>query len=215
MKRRYARRGMSERQFLEEAAKQRTASAIRGVEAQTAVEVVVAVRRRAGRYLTTSVAFGAACAALAFGVMWFSPRVYDVRTMPLDAAVTLVLGTVVAMAAPGLRRLLTPKRSRERNAERAAGEAFSALGIAKTRARTGLLVYVALFERTAVLVPDTGIPAAVITGSLAAIRRGLTGAVAALDVEAFLAALGELGPACAAVLPRRADDENELCDDVA
>ena len=206
---------MSERQFLEAAAKQRTAAAIRGVEARTAVEVVVAVRRRAARYLTTSIAFGAACAAVAFAVMWFIPRVYDVRTMPLDATVTLVLGALVATAVPGLKRLFTPARSLERNAERAAKEAFSALGIGKTRGRTGLLVYVALFERTAILVPDSGIPAAAVTGPFAAIRSALAGAVGALDVDAFLAALGELGPVCASVLPRRADDENELCDDVA
>jgi putative membrane protein len=206
---------MSERQFLEAAAKERTAVAIRGVEKQTAVEVVVAVRRRAGRYLATSIAFGAVCAALAFAVMWFSPRVYDVRTMPLDAALTLVLGVALAMALPGLRRLLTPKRTLERRAQRAAKAAFSELGIAKTRGRTGLLVYVALFERTAVLVPDSGIPALAATESLAAVGRALSHAVAALDMAAFLAALSELGPPCAAVLPRRADDENELCDDVA
>jgi len=206
---------MSERRFLEAAAKERTSAAIRRIEAQTAVEVVVAVRRRAARYLTTSIAFGAACAALAFAVMWFSPRVYDVRTMPLDAALTLVVGAAAATAMPGLRRLLTPKATLERRAQRAAQEAFSELGIAKTRGRTGLLVYVALFERTAVLVPDSGIPAALVTGSLASIGRALTGAVAALDIDAFLAALGELGPAAAGVLPRRTDDENELCDDVA
>lgn len=205
---------MSERQFLEAAAKQRTALAIRGVEAQTAVEVVVAVRRRAARYVATSVVFGAACAAVALAVMLLSPQVYDVRTMPLDVALTLVLGAAVSTAAPGLRRALTPNRSLAASVARAAQGAFSTLGIAKTRGRTGLLVYVALFERAAVLVPDTGIPAAV-TGSLAAVERSLTRAVAALDVDAFLAALGELGPACGAALPRRADDENELCDDVA
>ena len=206
---------MSERQFLEAAAKERTAAAIRGVEAQTAVEVVVAVRRRAARYVETSIAFGAGCAALAVAVMWFSPRVYDVRTMPLDAALTLVLGAAVAMATPRLRRLLLPRRLLEQRAQRAAQAAFSSLGIGKTRAHTGLLVYVSLFERTAVLVPDSGIPGVAVTGALAAIGRALSVAVAALDVDAFLTALAELGPACAAVLPRRSDDENELCDDVA
>jgi putative membrane protein len=206
---------MSERQFLEAAAKQRTALAIRGVEAQTAVEVVVAVRRRAARYVATSVVFGAACAAVALAVMLLSPQVYDVRTMPLDVALTLVLGAAVSTAAPGLRRALTPNRSLTASVARAAQAAFSTLGIAKTRGRTGLLVYVALFERAAVLVPDTGIPAGAVTGSLAAVERSLTRAVATLDVDAFLAALGELGPACGAALPRRADDENELCDDVA
>ncbi len=206
---------MSERAFLDPAAKKRAADAIRAVEAQTAVELVIAVRRRASRHFGTCVAFGAACAAAGLGFMWFSPRVYDVRTMPLDALLAALLGASLCAAVPALRRLFTPKRSRLRAAERAAKAAFGALGIEKTRERTGVLLFVALFERTAVLVPDSGVPPTAVSGPLAAIRDALADAVAQLDFEAFLAAVGRLGPACAAVLPRRADDENELCDDVA
>jgi putative membrane protein len=202
---------MSERQFLEAAAKQRTSAAIRGIEAQTAVEVVVAVRRRAERYLASCVGFGALCALAGFLVMWFSPRVYDVRTMPLDVLLAFVLGTVLALAVPSLSRVITPRGRLERGAERAARVAFTALGIEKTRGRTGLLVYVTLFERAAVLVADRGIPEAAVEG----LRGALSSAVARLDLEAFLGALGRLGPAFATVLPRSADDENELCDDVA
>lgn len=206
---------MSERAFLEPAAKKRTTEAIRAIEAQTAVEVVVTVRRRAERHVAISALFGVACGALGFAVMWFSPRVYDVRTMPLDVLLATVLGAALCAGVPSLRRLFTPKRGRQRAAERAARSAFGALGVEKTRAQTGLLVYVALFERTAVLVPDGGIPAPAVAGPLAAIGSALAEAVAKLDFEEFLGALGRLGPECGAALPRRADDENELCDDVA
>jgi putative membrane protein len=201
---------MSEREFLEAAAKQRAKAAVREVEAQTAVEVVIAVRRRAARYVMTSVLFGAACACAGFLVMWFSPREYDVRTMPLDVLLAFLLGAGLVLAVPRLRRLLTPNGRLERNAEAAAKQAFGALGIEKTRGRTGVLVYVSLFERTAVLVPDSGVPEAALTGARAALKR----AVARLDLADFFGALGQLGPACAAVLPRQPDDENELCDDV-
>ena len=206
---------MSERDFLEPAAKSRTAEAIRAVEAQTAVEVVVAVRRRASHHVGVSLAFGLALAVVVFAVMWFSPTVYDVRTMPLDAALAFVLGAALAASVPSLRRLLTPRGFRSRSVEAAARAAFCALGIEKTRGRTGLLVFVALFEEEAVLVPDSGIPAALVTGPLAALREALSAAVARSDLDAFLTALARLGPACSAVLPRQADDENELCDDVA
>ena len=205
---------MSERQFLEASAKQRTAEAIVAVEQETAVEVVVTVRRAAARHVGTSLAFGSACALLGLGFMWFSPQEYDVRTMPLDAGLALVLGVALCSAVPGLRRLLTPKRSLTLSAERAAKAAFSALGIEKTRGRTGLLVYVALFERTAVLVPDSGLSGPALAGPLSGIGERLAAAVGQADLEGFLAALGRLGPTCGAVLPRQADDENELCNDV-
>ena len=206
---------MSERDFLDPDAKRRTADAIRAAEAQTAVEVVVAVRRRASHHVGTSLAFGLGVALVVLAVMWFSPTVYDVRTMPLDAALAFVLGTAVAASVPSLRRLLTPQSFRSRSVEAAARDAFGALGIEKTRGRTGLLVFVALFEGQVVLVPDSGIPAALVTGPLAATRDDLSAAVTRRDLDAFLTALARLGPACATVLPRQADDENELCDDVA
>jgi putative membrane protein len=205
---------MSERRFLEASAKARTADTIRGVERETAVEVVVTVRHRAARHLLTSLGFGVGCAALGFLVMWFGPREYDVRTIPLDVGISLVLGVAVCAAVPGLRRLLTPRKSLRARAEQAAHAAFKALGIEKTRSRTGLLVYVALFERTAVLVPDSGLAQAALAGPLAGVAEQLAGAVGRLDLEGFLAALAGLGPTCALSLPRRADDENELCDDV-
>jgi putative membrane protein len=206
---------VSERDFLEPTAKGRTADVIRAVEAQTAVEVVVAVRRRASSHVGTSLAFGLGCALVVFAVMWFSPTVYDVRTMPLDAALAFVLGTAFAASVPGLRRRLTPRAFRVRSVERAAREAFGALGIEKTRAHTGLLVFVALLEGHAVFVPDSGLPDALAKETLAPLRELLSVAVARRDIDAFLETLARLGPACAAVLPRRADDENELCDDIA
>jgi len=206
---------MAERDFLEPGAKQRTADVIRGVEALTSVEVVVAVRRAASRHLGTSFAFGAVCALAGFAFMWFSPQLYDVRTMPLDAALAFVLGLIAAASLPGLRRRLTPRSFLTSAAERAARTAFGELGIERTRQRSGLLVYVALFERTLVVVPDRGVPNALLAGPIASIREELALALRHTDLDAFLAALSRLGPACGAALPRSVDDENELCDDVA
>lgn len=206
---------MSERQFLEPAAKLRTAEVVRAVERQTSVELVVAVRRRASHYVSVSLAFGTLCALGGFLVMWFGETVYDVRTIPIDVALAFVLGMALVASVPAFRRLLTPRALRLRGAERAAQAAFAALGIEKTSGRTGLLVYVALFERTAVLVPDRGIPQPLEAGPLASIRALVALSVEQSDFEGFLTALGRLGPACGAVLPRQANDENELCDDVA
>ena len=206
---------MSDREFLEPAAKLRTADVVRAVERQTAVEVVVAVRRRALYYVAASVAFGVVCGMAGFLVMWFSPTVYDVRTIPIDVALAFALGTALTATSPTLRRSLTPRSVRLRGAQRAAQAAFVSLGMEKTRGRTGLLVYVALFERTAILVPDRGLPEGLVSGPLGSIRQLLELAVERRDFDGFLTALGRLGPACAAALPRHENDENELCDDVS
>ena len=147
--------------------------------------------------------------------MLVSPQVYDVRTMPFDALLAFVLAALACHFVPALKRLFTPKTRRRRAAERGARAAFAELGIAKTKQRNGVLVFVALFERTAVVVADEGVPTALLGKPYETFVSELAGAVAALDFDAFLAALAGFGPLLAGVLPRRPDDVNELTDEVA
>jgi putative membrane protein len=206
---------LSEHAFLLAEAKRRATETIRAIESQTAAEVVVSVRHSAERHVATSLVFGGAVSAVVLVVMLVSPRVYDVRTMPLDALLAFALATLGCHFVPALRRLLTPKARRLAAAERGAQKAFIELGIAKTKQRSGILVFVALFERTTVVLADEGVPVALLGEPYAAGVSGLAGSVADLDFEAFLAKLAGFGPLLAGVLPRRPDDENELCDDVA
>jgi putative membrane protein len=206
---------MAERQFLEPAAKRRTTAQIRAVEAGTSLEVVVAVRRRAERHVATNLMLGAVLALVTLAVMWFSPTPYDVRTMPLDALAAFALGVLVGFLFPGLRRVLTPRSLRRSAAARGARRAFAELGVEKTRDRIGLLVYVPLFEREVVILRDQGVPAELVDRGFADARRALEGAVRRLDFEGFEAALAGLAAPAHAAVPRRPDDENELCDEVS
>jgi putative membrane protein len=206
---------LSERAFLLPDAKSRTTEVIRAIEAKTSAEVVVTVRPAAERHLATSAIFGGAVAALTLLVILVSPRVYDIRTMPFDALLAFVLAALVCHFVPALKRLLTPKTRRFGAAQRGASAAFVELGIGKTKQRTGVLVFVSLFERTAVVVADEGVPTALLGEAYEARVREVARSAGALDVDAFLAALTELGTLLASVLPRRPDDVNELTDEVA
>jgi putative membrane protein len=206
---------LSEQAFLLPDAKRRATEAIRAIEGQTSAEVVVTVRHAAERHVATSALFGAGVAALVLGVMLVSPQVYDVRKMPLDGLVAFVLATLICHFVPALRRLLTSRKRRLDAAARGAARAFAELGIAKTKQRNGVLVFVALFERTAVVIADEGVPTALLGDAYDESVSRLSSSVTTLDFEAFLSVLTGFGPLLAGVLPRRPDDENELCDDVA
>jgi putative membrane protein len=206
---------VSERSFLVPEAKQRATRAIRSVESQTSAELVVAVRHEAERHVRTSLLFGTAVAVVVFLVMLVSPQVYHAYTMPLDALLAFVLATLACHFGHGLKRLLTPKSRLQAAATRGAHAAFGELDIAKTKQRGGVLVYVALFERTAVVVADEGVPTALLGARYAAHVDALANGAARLDFEAFVGELQALGPLFASVLPRRPDDENELRDEVA
>ena len=206
---------MSERAFLVPEAKQRATEAIRGVESQTSAELVVAVRHEAERHVRTSVSFGAAIAVLVFVVMLVSPQVYHAVTMPLDALLAFALAVLACHFVPSLKRPLTPKSRLHAAATRGAHAAFAELGIANTKQRAGVLVYVALFERTAVVIADEGVPTTLLAAPYTARVAALENSAARLDFEAFVAELQAFGPLLASVLPRRPDDVNELRDEVA
>jgi len=206
---------LSERAFLEADAQRRATETIRALEGQTSAELVVSVRLAAERHVATSLVFGAGVAALALAVMLASPQVYDVRTMPLDALLAGVLAALACHFLAPLRRVLTPKRRRIEAARRRALGAFTELGVAKTKQRSGVLVFVALFERTAVVVADEGVPTALLGEAWSSHVAGLDERVRARDFDGFLTHLLGFGPVLAAVLPRRSDDENELADEVS
>lgn len=201
--------------FFDEAVKRRTTDAIRTIEEQTSAEVVVAVRPRASWYFPTTVVAASVAASLAFAVMWWSPVVYDVRTIPIDVALTFVVVAAVVHLADRAKRWLTPRRTRAEAMRRLAAQLFSELRIDATAERTGMLVCVSLFEREALLMVDQGIRREAFGTELDGIETELTQAVRRRDVAAFLAALLRLGPLLGKQLPRRDDDVNELSDTVA
>ena len=94
--------------------------------------------------------------------------------------------------------------------------AFIDLGISKTRDRNGILVFVAAFEQRVEVVSDVGVDTARVgaawTDACSALLKSMK-PIPRLDL--FLTALRSLGPALGAAMPRKADDVNELPDEVA
>ncbi len=204
---------MSTRAFFDDAAKQAVSAAIKRVESQTSAEVVVAVRRQAGlSYLQADLAFGAVVALASLAVVLFVDTEFATTWIPVDIAVSFAAGALLCRYVWFLRRLFTPGARRTEETRRAASTAFHDMGIGRTSGRNGILVLVALFEHRVAVVADVGIDAATIQVAVANMRAALERPVP--DFDAFLAALDSLGPALAKSMPRRADDVNELPDEV-
>jgi putative membrane protein len=112
---------------------------------------------------------------------------------------------------------VTPAARRERWVLRAARAAFVERGVADTRGRTGVLLYIAVAERRAVVLADLGVRKAVPAARVGRQhrRRALDQAVARggqrPSLPPRIAALAEL---CGEHLPRQDDDVNELSDEV-
>lgn len=205
---------MSLRTFLEGETRQRAAHVICDIESETSVEVVVSVSKAAKSYWRTDVAFGAAVALIVLAILLLSPTPYWAPLIPLDTLLAFGLGTLLCRHVPPLRRALLGQRRLQANVQAAARRAFERQGIDKTRDRSGLLVFVSLFERRVELLTDVGIDTSLLSESYTEQLGKLQQGVQTLDSEQFLSALGALKRPLAQVYPRRHDDLNELSNEV-
>jgi len=197
--------------FLDDEARAAFKQAIEAVENASAVEVVVAVRRRSARHGHANVAIGAVLAFVGLAAMLYASHTFSLSSILIDPFVVAVLGGAAVELLPFVKRWLTTPAARRRHVTRAARATFVERGVHNTTGRSGILVYISWLEREVALVPDIGIAAAVPEGALAKLENQLTaamrggGAAVAKQLEASAAVL-------AAAMPHRDDDVNELPD---
>lgn len=193
----------------------RITKAIAGVEKRTSAEIVAVLRETSGSYRHADLAFGALLALALLCVFLYHPEEFDFTWLPLEQAATFVLGALACAYVPPLRRALSGAKTRETNVRTAARATFVELGVSATKRRTGILVYLASFERDAALVCDVGIDPKALGDELESAERALREAMRAGHLDDLANALDRLGDALAKAYPVSADDVDELPNEVA
>lgn len=124
-----------------------------------------------------------------------------------------VVGATVASRVGWLRRLFTPGKQMREEVETAARTAFFDSRVHHTAGATGLVVYISLYERMASIVADRAILEELGQEAIDEMVGALTGRLAGGEVcEALCETIDEIGERLSTVLPRAADDVNELPD---
>ena len=183
-------------------------------ETGTAAELVISVHPRSDTYARAGVLVGTACALLTTCFLLYSEPEFDLYWFLLwPAAIGLATGYLGNLR--GLQWLLTGARTRERRVLEAARAVFVERGVADTRGRTGVLLYVSVGERIAVVIADLGVRQAIPPAAWDPAVVEITGAVARGTTARELApAIAALGKVAGKFLPRASDDINELADEV-
>ena len=207
---------MSEASFHEERAKSDTRAAVREIESRTSAEIVVALRRISGRYRDADYLAGFFLALVTLMVMLFAEHDFPLLSFPASMATVFVAGAFSCSTIAPLRRALTRPSRRRADVAAAARAAVVDLNISRTRGRTGILVFVSLFEREVEIVTDIGVDPALLGEDW---KRAVATLRASLEprpvFDGFRAALLGLAPPLAQGMPRADDDVNELPDEVA
>jgi putative membrane protein len=193
-------------------------AAVREAEAATGGEIVPYVVDAADAYPGapwTAAALGAVVApAVAATVYWLGGLWGTAWPLWMTGppVVGATLGYLAALVAAPLRRWMVPPAVRARRVEQRAAAAFVEEEVFATHERTGILLFVALFERHLVVLADAGIHRRVPPGvweevvsrAVAGMRAGAPGRALAEAVHRCGAILAEHGVA------RRPDDRDEL-----
>jgi putative membrane protein len=143
-------------QLLDPAARQRLEAVVLEAETETKGEIVVVVVHSCDEYGSVPWRFGVLLAAITLaGLLAFAPPQPGWIYLAAQAAALLVAHALARIGA--VQRLLLPEPLvKERVAERAR-YAFAANGLADTRDRTGILIFVGLLEHRVVVLADEGI----------------------------------------------------------
>lgn len=199
--------------FLDAEARAAFKQAIEAVENASAVEVVVAVRRRSHRYLHANVVVGALLAFVGLAVMLFADHAFSLPSILVDPFVVALLAGGLVELTPAVKRLLTTPAARRREVDRGARATFVERGVHHTMGRSGLLVYCSWLERQIALVADVGLAQALPEGALGKLEASLTEAMSR-GGAAVARALAASADQMATALPHSDDDINELPDDI-
>lgn len=209
---------MASHPFVSPEARARLRRAVESVEGVSAAEVVVSVQPWSARYRHVDLLVGAVLAFACLAFMLYVERwAFPLHQFLVGTAASFVVGAVASALGTPVKRLFLLPGTRLAATRLAAKARFHDLGVGRTRERSGILVYVSLFEGRAAMVPDVGVLDRVPPEEWAGLASALEEAVAsrgvgARGVEALSAAIEALGPLLARVLPRREDDVNELAD---
>ena len=190
-------------------------AAVRSVEEASSAELVIAARQRSGSYLHVDLAVGILAGLATLAVLLYSSWSFELVWFLLDPVVVGALAGLVFHRSPLLIRIFTRRAARRARVETAARSVFVERRVHSTTGRTGILLYLSLLEREAVLVVDLAVEAVAATdgwrtavGEIeGAMRRGASGQEVAAKVSGLAAVLGP-------VLPRSENDVDELPNEV-
>jgi putative membrane protein len=191
-------------------------AAVREAEGRSAGEIVPYALERSDRYvraLWTAATLGALGASLAAALLPWASDAWDgpaALWIALPPAAGAALGWLAALTVPALRRALVPPEVMAERVHQRATQAFLEEEVFRTRDRTGILIFLSLFEHRVVVLADRGLDGRVapreweeiVAGISAGIRRGEPGVALAEGIRRCAG--------LAARMPPRPDDRDEL-----
>lgn len=214
--------------FLTEADRASIEKSIREAELKTSAEIVVAVATASGRYDRAEDIAGLWVGIIALIAAYFAMpfpedfphwgfSILHIHWLILAATVLVgfIAGAAIATYWHDLRRLFTARAQMDEEAQSRARQVFFDSRIHHTTGGSGLLIYLSLYERRAILLADHAVLNALPDGTLDNLCRGITQGIREnRAADAICDVVRDAGDRLQHELPRAADDVDELANHV-
>ncbi len=207
--------------------RQQICRAVAQAESVTSAEIVPVVATSSGRYDRAEDMVGLWFGAVALAIAWIVwPQVerehgswggipvwIDIAVLVVSMVLGFVIGAFLASRVGWLRRLFTHRTMLREEVESRARRVFFDARVHHTETRGGMLIYVSLFERQAVLLADAAIAERMGQPQIDSLCGKLTDRLRGGSLSAALCeTITDCGQQLAKSLPRQANDVNELPD---
>lgn len=206
-------------------------AAVAAAEAQTSGEIVTIIARRSDSYHDVGLSWAAAAVFILLSLAAAFPQPlrtllsmllrdwdheladWKLLTGLLGLAILKFLVIRYLLTIKPLRMMMTPRATKARRVRRRAILLFRTAAEARTRGRTGVLIYLSLDEHRAEIVADRAINEKVTPEAWGAAMAALIDSIrAGRPGEGLAAAVTQVGVVLATHFPREDDDVNELPD---
>ncbi len=187
--------------------------ALRRAERRTVGEIVPVVFERsdahpAARWRAVAVAIFAGSTLFAVWLPWHAP--HWLLTCQLGFG---LLAAVLTSGLHDLRRAFVSEARATEVAEEQAFQEFFRLGLHATQARTGVLMFVSLFERRVVVLADAGIDGKVDSAAWTAARDAVLHGIERGSLrDGLITGIGQVGDVLSTHFPWQTGDRNEVPD---
>lgn len=199
--------------------------AVAEAEKTTSAEIVPAIATASGRYDRAEDVAGVWLAAIFVTIAWILLRWQGPETaqwgttwsrfeLPLLLAAMVagfVLGATLATYIHPLRRIFAPRREMKTEVREAAARVFYDARVHHTKAETGLLIYISVFERTAAIIADAKVLEKLGQETIDALVEKLISGIKEGDAATALCeTIKDAGDRLSVVMPGVARDKDEL-----
>lgn len=201
------------RKFLSAAERLAIEKKVREMESSTSGEIVVMAVGASSHYPSGALTGGG---AIALSLSLLVTQLFHSESIWLFLscfAPLFIAAHAAVFRIPLLKRLFLSRREMAEEVEEAAIASFYRRKVHETRDRTGILIYISLFEHTVRVLADSGIDAKVGRDAWGGIVAMITDGIRdGCQGEAILSAVERCGAMLSAHFPRTPDNRNELPD---